>query len=106
MYGFIGIEVLGYIIKINKKLNFKRGVGITIKSKETSGKLAIYNSYENPDYPLYKPHWLLFVAFCACSCKHNSSWLANYTHACTNETHTIANLQDFIPTLAAIVRYR
>ena len=29
-------------------------------------------------------------------CKHNSSWLANYTHACTNETHSIANLQYLI----------
>ena len=30
-----------YIIKINKNLKFKKGVGITIKSKETSSKLAI-----------------------------------------------------------------
>ena len=35
------------------------------------------------------------------ACKHNSSWLANYTHVCTNETHCIANLQDLIPTLAS-----
>ena len=27
--------------KINKNLKFKKGVGITIKSKETSSKLAI-----------------------------------------------------------------
>ena len=29
------------------------------------------------------------------------SWLASYIHACTNETHSIANLQDLIPTLAS-----
>ena len=28
-------------IKINKNLKFKKGVGIAIKSKETSSKLAI-----------------------------------------------------------------
>ena len=27
----------------------------------------------------------------------------SYIHACTNETHSIANLQDLIPTLAVIV---
>ena len=40
---------------------------------------------------------------CVCSSKHNSSCLASYIHACTNETHSIANLQDLIPTLAAII---
>ena len=25
---------------------------------------------------------------------HNSSWLPSYIHACTNETHSIGNLQD------------
>ena len=30
------------IIKINKNLKFKKGVGITIKSKEASGNLATY----------------------------------------------------------------
>ena len=28
-------------LQINKNLNFKKGVGIAIKSKETSSKLAI-----------------------------------------------------------------
>ena len=36
-----------------------------------------------------------------CLCKHNSIWLANDTYACTNETHSIANQQDLIPTLAS-----
>ena len=27
--------------------------------------------------------------------------LGNYIHACTNETHSLANLQDLIPTLAS-----
>ena len=27
--------------------------------------------------------------------------LGSYIHACTNEAHSIANLQDLIPTLAA-----
>ena len=29
------------LLEINKNLKFKKGVGITIKSKETSSKLAI-----------------------------------------------------------------
>ena len=37
----------------------KKEVGVTIKSKETSSKLA---SYEITDDPLYKLHWLLFVS--------------------------------------------
>ena len=36
------IDVSDYwIIEINKNLKFKKGVGIAIKSKETSSKLAI-----------------------------------------------------------------
>ena len=34
--------------------------------------------------------------------KHNSSWVASYIHACTNETHLIENLQDLITTLASL----
>ena len=30
-----------YVLEINKNLKFKKGVGIAIKSKETSSKLAI-----------------------------------------------------------------
>ena len=33
-------------------------------------------------------------------------WLGGYIHACTNETHPLANLQNLIPTLAAIMMYR
>ena len=40
---------------------------------------------------------------CVCSCKHNSNWLASYIHTCTNEAHSVAYLQDLIPTLAAII---
>ena len=35
--------------------------------------------------------------------KHNSSWVASYIHAYTNETYLIENLQDLILTLAAIL---
>ena len=31
--------------------------------------------------------------------------LGNYIHACTNETHSLTNLQDLIPTLANCVAY-
>ena len=34
------VEFNMLLYKINKNLKFKKGVGITIKSKETSGKLA------------------------------------------------------------------
>ena len=66
------INILAGLLYVNKNLKFKKGVGITIKDKETSSKLA---SYEITDYPLYKLHWLLFVSV--------------YT-----------NLQELIPTLA------
>ena len=29
--------------------------------------------------------------------------LGNYIHACASETHSLTNLQDLIPTLAAII---
>ena len=29
--------------------------------------------------------------------------LGSYIYACTNETHSLANLKDLIPTLAAII---
>ena len=31
------------------------------------------------------------------------SYSCSYIHACTNEAHSIANLQDVIPTLATII---
>ena len=46
--------------EINKNLKFKKGVGITIKSKETSGKLAIYTLQA------------ALATNCVCSCKQNS----------------------------------
>ena len=62
---------------------------ITIKSNETSNKLAIYTLQAT------------LATIYVCSCKHNSSWLASYIHACTNKTQSIANLQDLIPTLVS-----
>ena len=52
------------LLRHAKFITVKKGVEITIKSKETSGKLDIQlrTSYEISDYPLYKPHWLLFVS--------------------------------------------
>ena len=41
------------------------------------------------------------ATICVCSCKHNSNWLASCIHTCTNATHSVANLQDLIPTLAS-----
>ena len=35
------------------------------------------------------------------TCEHNCSWVASYTHTCTNETHLIENLRDLIPILAS-----
>ena len=64
--------------RYNKNLKFKKEVGVTIKSKETSSKLARYSNYEITGYLLYKLHWILFVS-----------------------VHT--NLQDLIPTLALVV---
>ena len=43
------------------------------------------------------------ATICVFSCKHNSSCVHSYIHACTNKTHSIANLQDLIPTLTAII---
>ena len=31
------------------------------------------------------------------------TWVVTYMHACTNETYSLANLQDLIPTLASII---
>ena len=38
---YLFLATIQTIIGINKNLKFKNGVGITIKSKETSSKLAI-----------------------------------------------------------------
>ena len=37
------------------------------------------------------------ATICVCSCKHNSNRLASYIHTCTNETRSVAYLQDLIP---------
>ena len=66
------------LLEINEKLKFKKGVGITIKSKETSSKLAI--------------HLIM----------QTQLQLGKYIHVCINETHSLANLQDLIPTLAGL----
>ena len=65
---------------------------------ETSGKLATYlASYKIADCQLYIQSALATI--CVCSCKHNSTWVASHIHTCTNETHSMVNLQDIIPTL-------
>ena len=46
------------------------------------------------------------ATICVCSYKHNSSWVAtpgSYIHACTNKTHSLANLQ--YVTVLAKTRY-
>ena len=45
---------------------------------------------------------LATIKFFVYSCKHDYSCVASYIHACTNKTHSIANLQDLIPTLASL----
>ena len=60
------------------KQKFQKGVGITIKSKETSSKLAT-----------------LYLA-------DHTNTVGRYTHARINEAHSLANLQDLIPTLAGL----
>ena len=51
------------------------GVGIAIKSKETSSKLRSYLA-------------------------DHTNTVGRYTQACINEAHSLANLQDLIHTLA------
>ena len=67
------------ILMKNKLLEINKGVGIAIKSNETSSKLAI---------------WLIM---------QTQLQLGRYVHVCINETHSLANLQDLIPTLAGII---
>ena len=52
---------------------------------------------------LTTPLQATLATICVCSCKHNSNWLASLIHTWTNETHSVVNLQDLIPTLAAII---
>ena len=49
-------------------------------------------------YTFYRQHWLLFISIHANTIPAGYS----YIHACTNKTHSLANLQDLIPTLAGI----
>ena len=42
-------------------------------------------------------HYILYVS----AQVYNGSWVATYIHTCTNETHSLAPLQDLIPTLAS-----
>ena len=53
------------------------------------------SSYENCCLPTLQ---VALATICVCSCKHDSSWVASYIYACTNEAHSIANLQTLIPT--------
>ena len=71
MFQVSGTIVLNKL-EINK--NFKKEVGITIKSKETSNQLS---SLEIASYPLYRQHWVLTVYV------HPAGY--SYIHGCTNE---------------------
>ena len=88
-----------YVYKLEVKINFefKKGVGIATKSKETSSLLASHltNSYHSPASVTYR--------YYMCLVKYNCSWVA--IHSYTNETHPPARLQDLIPTLAGIHIY-
>ena len=46
------------------------------------------------------------VGFYLCMFMQTQFQLGSHFHACTNETHCLANLQDLIPTLANIIMYR
>ena len=50
------------LLEINKNLKILKGIGIAIKGKGTSSKLALLSSYEITGYPVYKLHWLLSVS--------------------------------------------
>ena len=52
-------------------------------------------------YSLYRLHWLLFVSVHA-----NKISASNYIHACTNETHFLANIHDLIPTFACYMQHK
>ena len=84
----------------NKKLKFKRGVGISIKRMETSSKLHNYLAMK-----LLTTHSTSHIGYYLCLFMQTQLQLGSYSyiHACTNETHSMANLQDLIPTLAALI---
>ena len=69
------------------------------KSKEISGKLRNYLARRNCRLPTLQATLATICVFMQTQFK-----LGSYIHACTNETHSIANLQDLIPSLAAIIR--
>ena len=67
------------MLEINKNLKkLKKGVGITIKSKVTSSKLATYLA-------------------------DHTNTVGRYNHACINEARSLGNLQDLIHTLAGTI---
>ena len=44
------------------------------------------------------------IGYYLCLFMQSQFQLGSYIHACTNETHSMANLQDLIPTLAAMIK--
>ena len=42
------------------------------------------------------------IGYYLCPFMQTQFQLGSYIHACTNETHVLANLQDVIPTLASL----
>ena len=86
------ISGMDSIIVVNKlkNFNFKKGVGIAIR-KQVASYLAM---------KLLTTHSIRSIGNYLC--KNKSSWVASYIHAYTNKTHSLANLQDLIPTLASL----
>ena len=71
----VKIELKGYyILEVNINFEFKKGVGIATKSKETSSLLASHltNSYRSPASVTYR--------YYMCLVKYNCSWVATSIH--------------------------
>ena len=62
------------ILEVKINFEFKKGVGIAIKSKETSSLLASHltNSYHSPANVTYR--------YYMCLVKYNCSWVATFIH--------------------------
>ena len=61
-------------LKVKINFEFKKGVGIATKSKETSSLLASHltNSYHSPASVTYR--------YYMCLVKYNCSWVATFIH--------------------------
>ena len=93
-YISLSIPTIKYYILNDKNYKFKKEVGITVKvGKQVTSylakKLLSTCSTGSIDYYL-----CLFV--------QTQFRLGSYIHACINKTHSLASVQDLIPTLATI----